>query len=185
MFYLLAQDATETATAYPELSSVTAIIAATYVVTQIVKYGLASVKHLNTIPTWIYAIAVSACLTLIARYALETIDGDVGPLLWTIGLGAATASGFQSWYSNFTAAPIDKKPARVSMLPMLAVCVLFIPGCLGGVPGPLVQSHVDIVQPSHMNYVESDPRLSPAEVAAYRTHWNSLEDAAKAASPAH
>ena len=64
---------------YAELASISAIVAITIPTVQVIKALVIDVPCLRKVWTWVWVFATSMTLTLIARYGLHTIEGDIGP----------------------------------------------------------------------------------------------------------
>ncbi len=130
--------AQETVSAYPQLATISGIIAATMIVVEVVKRLVHDVKILKDTPTWVYAIGVSTCLCLISRYALHAIDMEIGPLLWTAAIAAASGGGFFTWLRKPTDSPKssvasttgDAKTTTASFL-ILGLTAGMMSGCVG------------------------------------------------------
>jgi hypothetical protein len=76
-------------------------VATTVFLVRIALRFLARVKFARKVPTWVYAIVIASALTVFARYVLHSITGDVWDLIYQALMNAASASGFQSWLSNY------------------------------------------------------------------------------------
>jgi len=88
--------------AFEWYGSVAGIVVATVLLVEILKRTLGNQPWFGRVPTWLYAIVVSAVLTATARYGLHTLAGDWLPLFNQAVLSAAVASGFKEWISNGT-----------------------------------------------------------------------------------
>lgn len=82
---------------YAELASISAIVAITIPTVQVIKALVIDVPCLRKVWTWVWVFATSMTLTLIARYGLHTMEGDIGPLLWKAVVLSASPSGVYSW----------------------------------------------------------------------------------------
>jgi hypothetical protein len=81
-------------------SSIAGIVALTIVLVEIVKRSLGSVAWLSQVPTWLYAVLISAGLTAVTHIWLGTLQGtDLDLFSQAIG-SAAIASGIKEWLSN-------------------------------------------------------------------------------------
>lgn len=75
------------------LMSVGGIVALTIGIVHIIKRDLGRVRYLQDVPTWVYAMLVSAGLTYTAHALLRTIEGDLTALIVQAALQALMASG--------------------------------------------------------------------------------------------
>ena len=81
-------------------SSIAGIVAFTIILVEIAKRSLGSVPWLSQVPTWLYAVLISAGLTAITHIWLGTLQGtDLDLFSQAIG-SAAIASGIKEWMSN-------------------------------------------------------------------------------------
>ena len=81
-------------------SSIAGIVAFTIILVEVIKHSLGNVAWLSRIPTWAYAVVVSAGLTAITHIWLGTLQGtDLDLFSQAIG-SAAIASGIKEWMSN-------------------------------------------------------------------------------------
>jgi hypothetical protein len=81
-------------------SSIAGIVALTIILVEIVKRSLGSVPWLSRVPTWLYAVVVSAGLTAITHIWFGTLQGnDLELFSQAIG-SAAIASGIKEWVGN-------------------------------------------------------------------------------------
>ena len=83
-------------------SSIAGIVAFTIILVEIAKHSLGSVPWLSRIPTWAYAVVVSAALTFITHVWLGRLQGDDLDLFSQAIGSAALASGIKEWLSNIT-----------------------------------------------------------------------------------
>lgn len=79
-------------------TSVAGIVVATSLGVGVLKRALGNVPYANTIPTWIYAVAVSALLTFLTNQVWGTLPGDLWQNIMQATGMAAMASGFYEWY---------------------------------------------------------------------------------------
>lgn len=93
---------------YAELASISAIVAITIPTVQVIKALVINVPCLNKVWTWVWVFATSIALTLVARYGLHTMEGDIGPMLWKAVVLSASPSGVYSW-SQSVLNKADKK----------------------------------------------------------------------------
>ena len=82
-------------------SSVGGVVAFTLVLVGILKRLLGRVSGAKDVPTWIYAVGVSALLTYLA-HLWGTLEGTLATLMMQAVLSAASASGLYEWYHNST-----------------------------------------------------------------------------------
>ena len=81
-------------------SSIAGIVAFTIILVEIAKHSLGSVPWLSQVPTWFYAVLISAGLTAITHIWLGTLQGtDIELFSQAIG-SAAIASGIKEWAGN-------------------------------------------------------------------------------------
>lgn len=85
---------------FEQLSSITSIIATTLIVVQMIKRFGYRTPFIQSIPTWLIAISVSAALTTVANMVLGVLEGNLPELLWQAALNAGAASGFYTWLHN-------------------------------------------------------------------------------------
>jgi hypothetical protein len=78
-------------------TSIAGIVAATIFSVTVLKRALGNVPYANTVPTWLYAVAVSAVLTVLTNYTWHTLPGALGENLMQAVMLAGTASGFYEW----------------------------------------------------------------------------------------
>ena len=83
-------------------SSITGIVALTIIFVEVIKRSLGSVPWLSRVPTWAYAVVVSAALTAITHVWLGRLQGDDLELFSQAIGSAALASGIKEWASNIT-----------------------------------------------------------------------------------
>ena len=81
-------------------TSIVGIVAATALIVTVLKRLLGNVAYANTVPTWIYAVIVSAGLTYLTNAVWHTLPGELWQtMMQAVGL-AAMASGFYEWLNN-------------------------------------------------------------------------------------
>jgi hypothetical protein len=81
-------------------TSVLGIVAFTAILVTVLKRLLGNVPYMNTVPTWVYAVAVSAMLTYLANAIWHTLPGELWQtMMQAVGL-AAMSSGFYEWLNN-------------------------------------------------------------------------------------
>jgi hypothetical protein len=81
-------------------SSIAGIVALTIILVEIAKRSLGGVPWLSHVPTWLYAVLISAGLTAITHVWLGTLHGtDLDLFSQAIG-SAAIASGIKEWVGN-------------------------------------------------------------------------------------
>lgn len=83
---------------YSWYTSVAGIVTATVIIVGILKRALAAVEYLNSVPTWLYAVAVSCGLTAVTNLWWHTLPGDFWQLAMQAVIAAATATGFYEWF---------------------------------------------------------------------------------------
>jgi hypothetical protein len=81
-------------------SSIAGIVALTIVLVEVVKRSLGSVAWLSQVPTWIYAVLISAGLTAVTHVWFGTLQGDDLALFSQAIGSAAIASGIKEWVGN-------------------------------------------------------------------------------------
>lgn len=81
-------------------TSVGGIGAATVLIVGVLKRLVGNVAWLMDVPTWVYAVVVSAGLTYLANVVWSTLPGDTWDLMMQAVIIAAGASGFRSWYQT-------------------------------------------------------------------------------------
>lgn len=80
--------------------STAGIIAATAIGVSVLKRALANVKGLNSVPTWMYAVATSAVLTFLTVKVWGTLPGQLWQTMSQIAIAAGASSGFYEWLNN-------------------------------------------------------------------------------------
>jgi hypothetical protein len=81
-------------------SSIVGIVTFTIVLVEIVKRSLGQIAWLSQVPTWLYAVLISAGLTAITHVWFGTLQGDDLALFSQAIGSAAIASGIKEWVSN-------------------------------------------------------------------------------------
>jgi hypothetical protein len=81
-------------------TSVTGVVAATILAVTILKRALGNVPYANTVPTWLYAVAISAGLTALTNYVWHTLPGNLWQNMMQAVMMAGTASGFYEWVQS-------------------------------------------------------------------------------------
>ena len=81
-------------------SSIAGIVAFTIILVEIAKRSLGSVPWLSQVPTWFYAVLISAGLTAITHIWLGTLQGTDIELFSQAIDSAAIASGIKEWAGN-------------------------------------------------------------------------------------
>lgn len=103
------------------LGSITGIIAATFVVMEVLKRIFSTNTYFGKVPAWCYSVVVAMALCFVANKVLNNSDGtpmlpgQLTPLLWRACLAAASASGFYSWIGNTSIA--DAQPLQAVVKP--------------------------------------------------------------------
>tara|TARA_Y100000310_G_scaffold345571_1_gene466747 strand:- start:2286 stop:2597 length:312 start_codon:yes stop_codon:yes gene_type:complete len=91
---------------FQDLGSMSGIIGATLIILQILKKLMAEVDGLKVVPIWVYGVAISAGLTVLASKVLNILPGDnLLSLVWQAALLAASSSGFYEWIKDPKASP--------------------------------------------------------------------------------
>ena len=81
-------------------SSIAGVVALTIILVEVIKRSLGNIPWLSRIPTWAYAVVVSAALTATTHIWFGTLQGnDLELFSQAIG-SAAIASGIKEWVSN-------------------------------------------------------------------------------------
>lgn len=75
------------------LGSIAGIVTLTIAIVHLIKRQAGDTPFLRGIPAWLYAVAVSALLTVIAHAVLHSIEGELPVLLVQGVLSAVLASG--------------------------------------------------------------------------------------------
>ncbi len=161
---------------FPQLATLTGIVAATTLVVEVLKRLLVSVKVLNRIPTWMYAIGTAIVLVLIANRVLGVLQGDMGPLMWSAALLGASASGFWTWLRQ----PADSPKINLKPAPVLLLSLLMLVGCQADHTFTnAADSYHQTVGESWADYVEADETLTPVEqysrITAHETFGRAIE----------
>lgn len=87
------------------LGSPAAIVALTMLLVQVIKKNAPGWGPLASVPIWLYALAVSAVLTLLAVLGLHSISGGVWPLLANICANALLSLGGYGFLAGLTKTP--------------------------------------------------------------------------------
>lgn len=82
------------------LSSVAGIIVVTTFLMQYIKQWVGTVDYLKKVPTFMYVLAVSLLLTVIANKYMHTLSGSLPQLLYSTASAALAASGFYQWMKD-------------------------------------------------------------------------------------
>lgn len=166
----LAQAAEASATS--SLSSTVTILAATFLLTAILK-RLVGFKGKVTL---IVSLIVSTGLTALAIYGTKALEANLLDALLVVLAGVAGAAGIDA-----SGKALFAKSAPV------VLCLLVLGGC-NGVPGAIVVGHVDAVSPDHLARLEAaaedPPRVIPAtqaELETYRANWQAIREAGESA----
>lgn len=83
-------------------TSVTGIVAATIFLVSMLKRALGNVPYANTVPTWLYAVAISSVLTALTNYVWHTLPGNLWQNMMQAVMMAGNASGFYEWLQTPT-----------------------------------------------------------------------------------
>lgn len=94
--------ATEPTTPLQWYSTVAGVVAATLLGVSILKRALGNVSGINQVPTWMFAVAVSALLTFLTNRVWKTLPGELWQLMMQSVFMAAAASGFYEWLNGPT-----------------------------------------------------------------------------------
>lgn len=81
-------------------SSITGIVAATIVIVEVLKRFFGNIAYVKAVPTWLYAVAVSAGLVACAHFWWQVLPGEHLDLFTRAIMLAAMASGFREWLAN-------------------------------------------------------------------------------------
>lgn len=82
------------------LTSVVGIVALTIAIVHIIKRDLGDTPYLARVPSWIYAMAVSAGLTWLSHAVFHKIEGELAPLLGQTVIQALLAAGAIDTWKN-------------------------------------------------------------------------------------
>jgi hypothetical protein len=96
----------------PDFATIGGIVAATIVLVEALKRGIGNLPYARAVPTWIYAVAIAAILTALARFLFDTLPGPFWPLMLQAITNAAAASGFYSWLTD-TTKPLQMSEAAI------------------------------------------------------------------------
>jgi hypothetical protein len=132
-------------------TSVAGIVGVTIFLVGVMKKLFGNVAYVNTVPTWLYAVAISAGLTTLANYIWHTLPGNLWQNMMQAVMMAGSASGFYEWWNARTkplaasaisaGVTVEEKnaPDRVdtrAVLPtpktltvLFLVALLSVPGC--------------------------------------------------------
>ena len=157
----------ETPSPFVELSTITGIVIAAGIATQVIKKLVAKLPIAQEIPVWLYAVISAAVLTLVANRVIGSLQGDLWALLWKAGLAAATASGFYSWLSEPGDTPAKSGGVAVrSLIPFLILPLVLTSGCVGtqtlspsqqyGIASASVRAAADSIRTAGENGLISD-----------------------------
>lgn len=121
-----------------DLSSTAGIVAAVLTLTAIIKRLVVNVPVLKNVPTWLYASMLAAITSGVA-VQIGVLQGSLWHLVFHAAISAASASGFHSWYKNFTKSPADSELEKsgvstnsilLSLVFLIAFSSLLVfPGC--------------------------------------------------------
>lgn len=132
-----------------DLTSVTGIIAATFAIVEILKRLIQNQNSfLGRTPVWIYSVIVSAVLAFLANKVIRRdathyfLEGDLWVVMWKSVLGAASASGFFTWFRNPSGSMASAQPLgtpvngedhtmkpSILLVPFMLGALLFTGGC--------------------------------------------------------
>lgn len=87
-------------TAFTWYTSVAGVVAATMLGVSILKRALGEVSGLNSIPTWVYAVVISAILTFLTVKVWGTLPGQLWQTMTQSVIMAGAASGFYEWINK-------------------------------------------------------------------------------------
>lgn len=82
-------------------TSVVGVVGATIFLVTVLKRLLGNVAYVNTVPTWIYAVAISAGLTGLTNAVWHTLPGSLLQNMMQAVMMAGSASGFYEWLQAF------------------------------------------------------------------------------------
>ena len=90
------------------LETISGIVAATGVIIEVLKRLIQNKapKWIQCIPVWVFAVIVSAALSLLANKVLISangtplLEGNTWQVMWSAAVSAAGASGFYTWLKN-------------------------------------------------------------------------------------
>ena len=68
----------------------------------LLKRACGNVPYVNTVPTWLYAVAISGALTALTNYVWHTLPGSLLQNLTQAVMMAGSASGFYEWLQTPT-----------------------------------------------------------------------------------
>jgi hypothetical protein len=94
------------------LTSVLGIVTLTIAIVHIIKRDLCDTPYFARVPTWIYAMAVSAVLTYLSHAILHTIEGELAELLTQAVIQALLAAGALDTWRNRTKPIADTSVAE-------------------------------------------------------------------------
>lgn len=122
------------------LSSIPGIASVTLVLVALLRRAVAGVPVAKDVPVWVYAVAVSLGLSLLA-VVMRWMDAPEGG--WReyvefglrVGIQAAVASGVREWFKKMSVTP-----AKMSGVALLASC-LILTGCGATAGERLVSAH--------------------------------------------
>jgi hypothetical protein len=91
------------------------IIGATGIVVSVLKRILGNVSYANALPTWLYAVVVSAALTYLSVRVWGTMPGDLWPLVSQSVLSAGASSGFYEWLTAHPTTSLAASAAKAGV----------------------------------------------------------------------
>lgn len=154
----------------PDLSTIGGIVAATIILVGVAKRLLGNVSIIRKCPTWICAVIVAVALTVVARYAIGTLAGNVWQLLGQAIVAAALASGFRDWWTyaghrleDSDAAMVTTGKSITGGTPVLALAAcLALGGCTAVSDSYIAADRAtyQAIAPEYSAYVAADPGLS-------------------------
>jgi hypothetical protein len=78
-------------------TSVAGVVMVTILAVSVLKRAFGNVAYVNTVPTWLYAVAISAGLTALTNYVWHTLPGNLWQNMMQAVMMAGSASGFYEW----------------------------------------------------------------------------------------
>ncbi|HXD20131.1 MAG TPA: hypothetical protein VN654_24115 [Vicinamibacterales bacterium] len=83
-------------------TSVTGVVVVTIFLVSVLKRAVGNVPYVNTVPTWLYAVAISAVLTAMTNYVWHTLPGNLWQNMTQAVMMAGSSSGFYEWLQTPT-----------------------------------------------------------------------------------